>query len=415
MTLQMGIIKIEIKIPELVKAVETFKENRLEALEHLSSEIKNGVGDLFNQLLKTEMDLFLGQPDQSGNKKNGYQEREYALKGVGCLRIRMPVDRKRDFKSSIIPSSEQIDSRIREDIAVLHLAGLSNRVLALISRRVLGVEVSTDTVTKSLDLVEGRALEWLERPLEKKYWALFIDGTNFKIQRRGTTEKEPSLVVLGIDENNHMSLLALQPGYKDDANSWREVFKDLIRRGLDSQSVKIGVMDGLPGLESAFKDAFANSVTGRCWVHSLRNALAKAPERLRIPFKQLAHKIMYAANESEARIAFTNLKTAMGNDTERAVRVIEKDIESLLAHYKFEKKFWRTLRTTNPIERINKELKRRTKSMETLGEKTLNILLAFIAMRMEYHWQRQTVDTAHFEKLGKKRNQIESTVDLLLH
>ena len=137
MKLQMGIIKIEIKIPELVKAVESFKSNRLGALEHLTEEIKNGVGDLYNQLLKTEMEIFLGHPDEVDNKRNGYQEREYALKGVGCIRIRMPVDRKRRFKSAIVPAREQIDSRLREDMAVLHLAGLSNRVLALISKRVL--------------------------------------------------------------------------------------------------------------------------------------------------------------------------------------------------------------------------------------------------------------------------------------
>ena len=217
MTLQMGIIKVEIKVPELVRAVESFKVNRLAALEQMTGEIKKNVGELFNQLLKAEMDIFLGRPEQTDNKRNGYEEREYALKGVGCVRIRMPVDRKRDFKSAIVPSREQIDPRVREDIAVLHLAGLSNRVLALVSRRILGVEVSTDTVTKSLDLVEEKALKWLDRPLEKKYWALFIDGTNFKVQRRGSTAKEPSLVVLGIDSENHMSLLALQPGYKDDA------------------------------------------------------------------------------------------------------------------------------------------------------------------------------------------------------
>lgn len=106
MKLQMGIIKIEIKIPELVKAVESFKSNRLEALEHLTEEIKNGVGDLYNQLLKTEMEIFLGHPDEVDNKRNGYQEREYALKGVGCVRIRMPVDRKRRFKSAIVPAEK---------------------------------------------------------------------------------------------------------------------------------------------------------------------------------------------------------------------------------------------------------------------------------------------------------------------
>ena len=416
MKLAMGIIKVEIKIPELVKAIELFKENRITALEHLAVEVKSSVSEMFNNILQTEMSVFLGRPEQSGNKRNGFEEREYALKGVGCVRIRMPVDRKRNFKSVVIPPREQIDPRLKEDLAVLHLAGISNRVLSMISKRVLGVEVSTDTVTKSLSSVEGKALEWLERPLEKKYWALFVDGTNFKMQRRQSTEKEPALVVLGIDSDNLMSILAMQPGHKDSADCWREVFKDLVVRGLNPQAVQIGIMDGLPGLEAAFRESFVNAKTARCWVHSLRNALAKTPERLREAFKVLAHQIMYARSENDAREAFKGLKLAMGSDADRAVRCLEKDLESLLVHYKFDQRFWRTLRTTNPIERVNKELKRRTKSMETVGERTLNVVLAFVAMRLEYHWQRVPVDSAHLEKLGhKKQNQVEAVVRHLVH
>ena len=414
MHLRMGIIKVEIKIPELVKALESFKENRMAALETLSGEIQSSMSEFFNSLLKAEMDLFLGRPEQASNKRNGFKEREYALKGVGCLRIRLPLDRQRKFKSVVIPPREQIDPRIKVDMAVLHLAGISNRTLAMVSKRMLGVEVSTDTITKSLDVIEDKALAWLERPLEKKYWALFVDGTNFRIQRRGSTEKEPTLVVLGIDRDNHMSLLTLQPGNKDDAESWRQIFKDLIARGLDPHAVQIGVMDGLPGLEKTFKECFAKAVTARCWVHSMRNALAKLPQRLQVAFKELSDKIMYANSEADARQAFSDLKKAMATDAERALRVIERDLESLLAHYKFEKRFWRTLRTTNPIERVNKELKRRTKSMETLGEKTLQVLLAFTAMRLEYHWQRFSVDMPHLEKPGKKRNRIEGTVVQLI-
>ncbi|MBK8202859.1 MAG: transposase [Bdellovibrionales bacterium] len=102
-----------------------------------------------------------------------------------------------------------------------------------------------------------------------------LDGTNFKMQRRQSTEKEPTLVVLGIDDENRMSILSMQPGYKDSAESWREIFKDLVRRGLNPQSVQIGIMDGLPGLETAFKESFVNAVTARCWVHSLKNAWPK--------------------------------------------------------------------------------------------------------------------------------------------
>ena len=417
MTIQMGIIKVEIKIPELVKAVEVFKENNRKLFEVIGSEIKSSVSNTLNQLLQTEMDLFLGQPDQSSNKRNGFYEREFAIKNVGCVRIRMPRDRNKKFTSSLVPKNEQIDSRLKEDLAVLHLAGISNRTLAMVSKRILGIRVSKDTVHNSLAVVEEKALAWLERDLTKKYWCLFIDGTNFKIQRRGSTEKEPTLVVVGIDENNHTSLLALQAGQKDDAASWGAVFDDLIKRGLKPEEVQVGVMDGLTGLEKKFKQYFNKSVTARCWVHAKTNTLLKCAVRLRDPFEILLNEVMFAQSESQARVKFNNLKKQMGADCQRAVGCIEKDLESLLAHYKFEKRFWRVLRTTNPIERVNKELKRRTKSMEGLGEKTLNILLAFTAMRLEYNWSLLPVDSNSINNLEqvKKQNQINDVLENLIH
>jgi putative transposase len=319
MTLSMGIVKVEIKIPELVKAVEIFKNNNQRLFELITTEVKSSVSNTINQLLQAEMDLFLGQADQSSNKKNGFYEREFAIKNVGCVRIRVPRDRNKKFTSLIIPKNEQIDSRIKEDLAVLHLAGISNRTLALVSKRILGVEIGKDTVHKSLAVVEEKALAWLERDLTKKYWCLFVDGTNFKIQRRSSTEKEPTLVVVGIDENNCTSLLALQPGQKDNAASWEVVFEDLIKRGLNPNDIQIGVMDGLPGLEKTFKKIFTKAMTGRCWVHAKRNALAKCSKRLVDAFEQLLNEVMYAKSEAQARHNFKLLKTQMGSDCERAV------------------------------------------------------------------------------------------------
>ncbi len=417
MTLSMGIIKVEIKIPELVKAVEIFKENNQKFFDLISTEIKNSVNQTFNNILQAEMDIFLGQPDQALNKRDGYREREFAIKGVGCVRVRVPRDRHQKFSSAIIPKHTQIDTRLKEDLAVLHLAGISNRTLSMISKRILGVQVSPQSVHNSLALVEDKALAWLERDLTKKYWCLFVDGTNFKIQRRGSTAKEPTLVVVGIDDRNCTSILALQPGHKDSAEAWGVVFEDLVKRGLDPRAVQIGVMDGLPGLEKKFKESFVNSMTARCWVHAKRNAVQKCAVRLRLPFEKLLTDVMYASSESQARLKFTELKNQMGTDCERSVKCIEKDFESLLTHYKFEKRFWRALKTTNPIERVNKELKRRTKTMEGLGEKTLNILLAFTAMRLEYHWQRFPVDSKQLNNLEHiaKRNQIEDVLENLIH
>jgi putative transposase len=305
---------------------------------------------------------------------------------------------------------------LKEDLAVLHLAGLSTRTLSLMSKRLLGIDISKDMVAPSLDLIADKAISWLTRPITDSYWALYVDGTNFNIQRRGTTEKEPSLVVLGIDEGGFRSILAIEPGSKENTESWRAVFASLKQRGLDATKVQIGVMDGLPGLEKTFLEAFPKAVTGRCWVHALKNAMAKTPARLRDAFKLLASKVMYSPSENDARKAFSILKESMNRDAQRAVQCLEKDLDSLLVHYKFENSYWRTLKTTNPIERVNRELKRRTKSMGTVGESTLEAVVAFTALRLEANWKTGKVNDKRFDNLKHmKKNPVELATSVLMH
>jgi putative transposase len=418
MTLNMGIIKVEVSVPEAVEALDRFRRNRIQALESIGHEVKTAVATAINHLLHTEMTLFLGRADQRGNKRNGYHEREYALKGVGCVRIRMPEDRKGAFESAVVPKGEQIDPRLKQDMAVMHLAGLSTRTLAMVSKRILGVDVSPATVSASLSTVEDKARGFLTRDLSgKKYWALFIDGTNFRIQRLGTTQKEPSLVVLALDDRNCFSILAVEPGTKDDVSAWEAVFSELRRRGMDMQGIRLGIMDGLPGLERLFKETFSNATTARCWVHALRNIMAKTPARLRPTFKQFADRVMYASSENAARVAFDELKRAFNGEAERAVACLEKDLDSLLTHYRFERPLWRALKTTNPIERVNREFKRRTKAMDTLGAKTLATLVAFTAIRLEYGWQTTPVDLKRLDNLVslQRINQIESAIGAMVH
>lgn len=392
-------VRIEVSMPAARSALATFAKDRLAALETLGHDLRESVSGAFNDLLNAEMSLFLGQAEQSGNKRNGHRTREYYLKGVGALRIELPRDRDGQFESVVVPAHERLDPRTRQDLALLHLAGLSNRTLAMISRRLLGIEVSKSTVSDSLSQVKEEAQKWLTRPLTQPYWALYIDGTNFKIQRRGSTEREPSLVVLGIGESNHRSVLAVEPGTRDNVESWRAVFRELKRRGLDAKAVRIGIMDGLPGLEKLFREEFPESVTARCWLHALRNTTAKTPARLREAFKALAQKVMYASSEDAARTAFSALKRTMGGDAQRAVQCLEKDLDSLLVHYRFDKRHWRALKTTNAIERLNKEFKRRTKSMETLGEGTLMAVVAFTALRLEMGWRMHAVDSRALDNL----------------
>ena len=193
--LDMGIIKVEVNLPELKEAITNLEEGRRKFFEVLTQEVRAAATSAIEQVLDSEITVFLGKSDENSNKRNGYKTRSYAIKGIGGITFKMPKDRHSRFESGLIPKHEQIDPRLKEDMAVLHLAGISTRDLEMMSRRLLGIEVSKQTVSNSLEQIEQKAVDWLTRPIAGKYWALYVDGTNFKIQRRGSTEREPSLVV----------------------------------------------------------------------------------------------------------------------------------------------------------------------------------------------------------------------------
>jgi len=146
-------------------------------------------------------------------------------------------------------------------------------------------------------------------------------------------------------------------------------------------------MDGLPGLESIFQRFFPRAQTQRCQKHAKANACRRVRKQERELFSKDLNAIFYAPTQSAARAAFFALKQQWGRLFPSAVQIIEKDFDSLLTFFQFDPTYWTVLRTTNPIERLNKEFKRRTRAMEvTGGEISTYRCLAYVAQTMEYRW-----------------------------
>ncbi|MEM5787355.1 MAG: transposase, partial [Syntrophobacteraceae bacterium] len=123
---------------------------------------------------------------------------------------------------------------------------------------------------------------WRNRDFsEEQIKYLFIDGVNFNMRIGDSIERTPVLTAIGVAESGQRLVLGLQVGDKESASAWREFFKDLKRRGLDSSKVVLGVMDGLPGLEKVFAEEFPKAKIQRCQVHVARNVLAKVPQKFK--------------------------------------------------------------------------------------------------------------------------------------
>jgi hypothetical protein len=206
--------------------------------------------------------------------------------------------------------------------------------------------------------------------------------------RLDSSEDGRSLLGVRADDEK-MEVLSIEVGDREQKTLWAELFQSLERRGSDMNAVELGIMDGLAGLESAFSAAFPNARTQRCQVHAKRNALKRVSVRERAAFKADLDRVFYAKTEAKARGAFVELVSKWKPKYPGAVGVIERDLDSLLRFLAWEARYWASLRTPNPIERVNKEFKRRTKAMEiTGGESTTHRLLAYVALTMNLSWRK---------------------------
>ena len=276
---------------------------------------------------------------------------------------------------------------------MMFLGGVSTRTLALMSERLVGRRISAGEVSNVSKELTRAVEQWRERDLSGesiKY--IFVDGTLFSMRIEGSIEKVPVLVAIGVTQDNHRIVLGLQAGDKESASNWREFFKDLKGRGLRGSIVMLGIMDGLSGLERVFKDEFPNAKVQRCQVHVTRNVLAKVPRKLKKTIGDEIRSIFYASSRKKALRFFEQFKAKWGQELPSAVKCLENSLDACLTYLHFPEEEWICLRTTNVIERLNKEFKRRTKPMEILaGERSCYMLLAFVCLKMEVTWRSKPI------------------------
>jgi len=387
-------MKVEISVPEVVSIFKEIQEKPDRIFEMIRVEIREGVGEYLSRLMDVELTNFLGRDwykhgEGDINHRNGTYDRKFTLKGIGEVEVDVPRDRKGEFKTRIIPRSKRYEDELREDLSFMFLTGISTRSLSMISTRLIGRKISATEVSNANKELIDSVEKWRERDLsDDTIRYIFLDGVHFDMRIGGSIEKVPVLVAIGVNEKNCKRVLGFQAGDKESAPTWREFFKDLKKRGLDGSKMVLGVMDGLPGLEKVFKEEFPKAKVQRCQVHVARNVLAKVPKKLKSSVADDMRSIFYASSKNKAMEFFATFKEKWQKDLPSAVKCLENSIESCLTFFICPEEEWISLRTTNGIERLNKEFKRRTKPMEIVaGENACYTLLAFICLKMELHWR----------------------------
>ena len=391
-------MNLDITIAEVIDLIKQMHEQPENLFEMIRVNVKETVGHYLSELMDAEMTHYLGRDryeraEGETNHRNGSYGRHFTVKGIGEVSVKVPRDRKAEFRTQVIPRSKQYEDVIRQDLCMMFLAGVSTRSLSMMSERLIGRSISPGEISKTSKELTEAVEAWRQRDLSgESFKYIFVDGVTFPMRIAGSIERVPVLVAIGVTESGHRMVLGLQAGDKESASSWREFFKDLKKRGLKGDHVTLGVMDGLAGLESVFLDEFPKARLQRCQIHVARNVLAKVPKKLKKLIADEIRSIFYASSKMKALELFYQFRTRWEKDLPSAVKCLENSLEACLTYLHFPEEEWICLRTTNVIERLNKEFKRRTKPMEILaGEKSCYTLLAFVCLKMELRWRLKPI------------------------
>jgi len=394
-------INVSVDVSELKSFVQNLPQIKDQIFELMHLDIRKASSEYLGMLMNMELALFLGRDryerkgsvsTTSRNYRNGFYQRTFAIKNLGDLSIRVPRDRLGEFKTSVLPKYDRIDPAIKSDAVLMYFLGMSTRSLSLISARLFGRKISHSLLSEHSAELHEKVEGWRTRAITDEIKYLYVDGTYFTMRTTDSIEKVCVLVVIGVDKNGHKHIIALQAGDKESASNWRELFKDLKKRGLDGSKVELGIMDGLAGLEKVFLEEFKNSKVQRCQVHLARNVLAKCPHKIKQEVADDLRSIFYASSKKKAEGFYKVFETKWAKEVPSAFKSLETNIENALTFMSFPEAEWLALRTTNPIERLNKEFKRRTKTMEIVaGEKSCYSLLAVVSIRMEAYWKKHPI------------------------
>lgn len=352
------------------RVIELF-HNRHEDEENarlsLGELVREGARLMLQIAVDEEVEDFFGraQYQRGKRKRKGYRNGKYTRNVktlAGDIVIDKPKlrDTEEPFQSEIIRAWQRRSDELSALIPGLYLEGLSTRDF----KRCLGVfwgecGLSKSVVSRLNMRLHDEFEQWRRRDLSgEEMLMLFLDGLYAGV-RFGISDKEAVLVAHGYRKDGSRAVLGISLGGRESTSSWSEVLHDLESRGLPPPSVLIS--DGNPGLISAMKSVWPDIPRQRCTEHRNRNILDKVPNGVKTEIRKALNAIWYAEDEKEALEKAREFVSKYGKRYESATRCLVNGLEDCLTFYRFPKKYWRHMRTSNLLERTFREVRRRTK------------------------------------------------------
>ena len=358
--------------------------NEAEVKDHLSKIVRGTVEETLNALLDAEADQLCGaaryeRSQARRDTRAGSYTRKLQTKS-GTVSLQVPKLRKLPFETAIIERYRRRESSVEEALIEMYLAGVSVRRVEDITEALWGQRVSAGTVSNLNKKVYKRIATWLSRPIQGKHAYVYLDGIWLKRSWGGEVKNVSILVAVGVDENGYREILGVSEGAKEDEQSWRRFLRHLKERGLCG--VELFVSDKSLGLVNCLPEFYPKARWQRCAVHFYRNVFASVPNNKMKEVAQMLKAIHAQEDHSSAQEkASTVVKKLEDMKLKKASECVERGVDETLSYYFFPREHWRYLRTNNMLERLMREIRRRTRVVGSFPDGNSALMLAAARLR----------------------------------
>lgn len=352
---------------------------------HLDEMVRGTVEEALNEMLEVEADemckaqRYERSPDRVDTRAGSYKRKLHTK--AGEVEIKMPKLRKQTFETAIIERYRRRDISIEEAIVQMYLAGVSVRRVEDVTEALWGTRVSSGTVSNLNKKVYKHIERWRTQAIEGEHAYVYLDGIVLKRSWGGEMKNVSVLAAIGVDEDGFRRVLGAAEGHKEDKAGWLGFLKYLKERGL--KGVRLIISDACLGLAEATAEVFPEADWQRCAVHFYRNVFSKVPStKVRAVAAML--KAIHAQEDREAAQGKAQdvISKLRGMKLGAAADLVEESIHETFAFYAYPPQHWLKLKTNNPMERLLKEARRRTKVVGAFPDG--NSALMLVAARLRH-------------------------------
>lgn len=321
--------------------------------------------------------------------RNGFYQRKLVTP-YGNVDIEVPRLREGGYEHGLFDANGLLTKEARDLILETYLAGASTRRVGEVLRNVLGYKVSHATVSAICEGLDKLVRAYWQSDIGDEWEYLILDAIVVKNRAVIKAEKRYVLVALGISKTGKKQILSFKQAESEAEVCWEGFLNDLYRRGLKGENLRLITTDGGAGLVAAVQTAWPHVPRQRCWVHKLRNIAANSKRRNQQACLYGAKQVYLSENPTQARNRFLAWREMWMSEEPKAVKCLEKDIEDMVEFFVTPKEHWETIRTTNPIERAFREVRRRIRTISCFtNRRSVDRMLFAIFTYQNRQWDAQ--------------------------